>query len=68
MKLKSGGKVKEIIVLQANKNLSQHPKEDTLLDISIKAYALEDKENISVLRETTFIYPSPKSVKDYLHK
>ena len=66
--LKAGKKLKKIVILKADKNLSTHQKEDTLLNITIKAYALDDKEKIVVTRETTFIYPSPYSVKSYLSK
>ena len=66
--LKAGTKLKKIVILKADKNLSVNQKEDTLLDITIKAYAVDDKEKIVVTRETTFIYPSPYSVKRYLAK
>ncbi len=66
--LKAGKKLKKIVILKANKNLSTHQDEDTLLDIIITAYAVDDKEKIIVKRETTFIYPSPYSVKSYLSK
>ncbi|HIP30452.1 MAG TPA: cytochrome c oxidase accessory protein CcoG [Sulfurospirillum arcachonense] len=66
--LQAGSKLKKIVILQAEKNLSTHQEEDTLLDVTIKAYALDNKEKIVVTRETTFIYPSPYSVKSYLSK
>ncbi len=66
--LKAGKKLKKIIILKADKNLSVHNTEDTLLDITIKAYAVDEEQKIVVLRETTFIYPSPYSVKSYLSK
>jgi cytochrome c oxidase accessory protein FixG len=66
--LQAGKKLKKIVILKAEKNLSTHQEEDTLLDITIKAYAVDDKEKIVVKRETTFIYPSPYSVKRYLSK
>ncbi|WP_024954569.1 cytochrome c oxidase accessory protein CcoG [Sulfurospirillum arcachonense] len=67
-KLKSGSKMKKVVILKTNKNLSTHAKDDTLLNIKITAYALDDKEKIIVFRNTTFIYPSPSSVKKYLNK
>ena len=66
--LQAGKKMKKIIILKADKNLSAHQEEDTLLDITIKAFAVDDKEKIVVIRDTTFIYPSPYSVKSYLAK
>lgn len=66
--LEAGERLKKIVILQANKSLSTSKKEDTLVNIQIKAYAVENKEKISVLRETTFIYPSAKSIETYLKK
>jgi len=64
--LKAGSKLKKIVIIKADKNLSIHQEEDTLLDITIKAYAVDNEKKIMVKRETTFIYPSPYSVKRYL--
>ncbi len=66
--LKAGKKLKKIVILSATKNLSTNEKKDTILDITIRAYAIDDKEKIVVDRETTFIYPSPYSIKKYLSK
>lgn len=66
--LNSGAKMKKIVILKADKNLSQHDKEDTLLKINIKAFAIDEKEKIVINRDTTFIYPSPTSIKEYLNK
>ena len=66
--LKAGKKLKKIIILKADKNLSTHNEEDTILDITIKAFAEDDQEKIVVKRVTTFIYPSPYSVKKYLNQ
>jgi len=66
--LKAGAKLKKIVILKADKNLSVHDEKDTILEITIKAFAVDDKEKIVVKRETTFIYPSPYSVKTYLNK
>ncbi len=67
-KLSAGKKLKKVVVLETTKNLSDHPQKDTLLHITITAYAIDDKDKIKVQRETTFIYPSPTSIKDYLKK
>jgi len=66
--LKAGKKLKKIVILTTNKNLSQHNETDTILEINIEAFAIDDKEKIIINRETTFIYPSPYSVKRYLSK
>ncbi len=66
--LKAGKKLKKIIILKADKNLSMHNEEDTLLEITIRAYAVDNEKEIVVKRETTFIYPSPNSIKKQLAK
>ena len=66
--LKAGTKMKKIVILKAQKNLSDHPEKDTLLKIDIKAFAIDDKEKITIHRDTTFIYPSPASIKTYFNK
>ena len=66
--LQAGKKQKKIVILKADKSLSQNSEKDTILDITIKAFAIDNKEKIIVDRETTFIYPSPYSVKRYLTK
>jgi cytochrome c oxidase accessory protein FixG len=66
--LKAGKKLKKIVILNTSKNLSQNPEKDTILDIGIKAFATDNKEKITVNRETTFIYPSPSSVKKDLSR
>lgn len=66
--LEAGKKLKKIVILQADKNFSTSKKEDTFLEISIKAYALDDKEKISVMRKTTFVYPSLFSIQKHLDK
>ncbi len=66
--LKAGTKLKKIVILKTDKNLSTHNEIDTVLDVVVTAYAQDHKEKIVIKRETTFIYPSPYSVKKYLLK
>jgi cytochrome c oxidase accessory protein FixG len=66
--LKAGAKQKKIVILQADKSLSQHQKKDTVLELTVTAFAVGNKEKIIVIRETTFVYPSPYSVKKQLSK
>jgi cytochrome c oxidase accessory protein FixG len=66
--LKAGKRLKKVVVIEAEKSLSAHEQEDTILTIEIEAFAQEDKKNIFAIRKTTFIYPSPHSVKKYLDK
>jgi len=66
--LRAGAKMKKVVILDANKNLSKHPKKDTILNINIKAFAIDNKEKIIVDRDTTFVYPSPATIKKQLNK
>ena len=55
--LKSGKKIKKVVVLSTTKELVKDSTKDTPIPITIKAYAIDDKEKVLVNRNTTFIYP-----------
>ncbi|MCJ7765442.1 MAG: cytochrome c oxidase accessory protein CcoG [Thiovulaceae bacterium] len=48
---------KKIVVLYTNGMLVDDATKDTIIPITIKAYALDDKKRIMVERHTTFIFP-----------
>jgi len=50
-------KAKKIVVLRTDKKIGSNVDNYTKIPITIKAYALDDKENIVVTRETVFVYP-----------
>lgn len=50
-------KKKKIVVLYADEILVKNDRKDTVIPITIRAYALDDKENIVVERAATFTYP-----------
>lgn len=56
-KLPAGAKAKKVVVLSTNEVLVKDSKKDTPMPIQIKAFAVDDKEKIFVLRNTTFVYP-----------
>jgi polyferredoxin len=56
-KLRAGTKSKKVVVLSTTKELAKDSKKDTPIAITIKAYAVDDKEKIVVERQTTFVYP-----------
>jgi cytochrome c oxidase accessory protein FixG len=60
--IQAGRKTKEVVILSSSSQFSKSKEEDTLLALQIKAYATDDKENIVVLRDTTFIYPSQSTI------
>ena len=66
--LKAGAKQKKIVILQADKTLSTHPRKDTVIEIIIKAYAMDERERVVVTRETNFIYPSLYSIEKQLSR
>lgn len=55
--LKAGKKIKKVVILRTEKRLVENDRKDTPLPIVIQAYALDDKENIVVTRESVFFYP-----------
>jgi hypothetical protein len=50
-------KKKKVVVLYTNDRLVDDATKDTIIPITIKAYAMDDKERITVERHTTFIFP-----------
>ncbi len=54
---KPGVKKKKIVVLRTTELLVKDPRKDTVIPIEIHAYALDDREEISVIRKSTFIFP-----------
>lgn len=62
-KLKAGHKNKEVVILKASSDLAPNQSENTPTSIQIKAYAVDNKEHIVVLRDTIFIYPSKDAIK-----
>jgi cytochrome c oxidase accessory protein FixG len=61
--VKSGKPAKKVVVLYTNKKLSTSDDRDTPIDFKIRAYAVDDKENIVVERETVFFYPRADQFK-----
>lgn len=61
--LQAGQKVKKIVILQTDKVLAENDRDATPIHITIKAYAVDDKEKITVSRETIFFYPKISEIK-----
>ncbi len=53
----AGAKKKKVVILRTSKRLVENSKKDTPLPITIKAYAVDDPENIVVYRKSVFVYP-----------
>ena len=56
-KVRPGVKKKKIVILYTNEMLVENERKDTVIPITIRAYALDDKENIMVERKSTFTFP-----------
>jgi len=62
-KISAGKKKKKVVVLEVNEPLGNATHKDAPIPVKIKAYALDDKENISVERQAVFMYPSADKLK-----
>jgi len=63
-----GVKKKKIVILRTTKELVNDNRHDTIIPITIKAYALDDKEKIVVFRKSTFTYPRHDIIEKALKK
>ena len=50
-------KKKKIVVLRTYDMLANDPRHDTIIPITIRAYAVGHEDKIVVFRESTFTYP-----------
>ncbi len=55
--LQAGKKATKIVVLKTNKALIKDYTKDTSFPITIRAYAIDDKERVTVERASIFVYP-----------
>ncbi|MDQ1324963.1 MAG: hypothetical protein QG564_86, partial [Campylobacterota bacterium] len=61
--LAAGQKRKKVVVLKTSHMLANDMRKDVPVPVKIKAYAVDDKENIVVERETVFVYPRADLIK-----
>ena len=52
-----GQKRKKVVVLRTKEKLVNDTRKDVPIPVTIKAFAVDDKENIVVERHTVFVYP-----------
>ncbi len=50
-------KKKKIVILYTDEVLVSDDRKDTIIPITIRAYAMDDKEKVVVDRQSTFVYP-----------
>jgi len=56
-KIKPGVKTKKTLVLYTTEKLADNDRKDTILEVQLKAYAVDDKEKIFAIRDIRFTYP-----------
>ncbi|MCD6212009.1 MAG: cytochrome c oxidase accessory protein CcoG, partial [Sulfurovum sp.] len=59
----AGKKRKKVVVLQTKEKLADDARKDVPIPVTIRAYALDDKEKIVVDRHTVFVYPRSDLLK-----
>ena len=59
-----GVKKKTIVRLSTNQVLVKDERKDVVIPITIKAYAIDDKEKVVVYRKSTFTYPRYDEIKN----
>lgn len=65
-KLRAGEKRKQIVILEANKDLNTlgvrlNENTDTILPLKITAYAIDERERIEIFRDSIFVYPKQEA-------
>jgi cytochrome c oxidase accessory protein FixG len=59
-----GMKKKKIVVLRTNEMLVDDDRKDTVIPITIRAYAVGHEDKIVVFRKSTFVFPRSDIIKD----
>jgi len=59
-----GVKKKKVVVLRTEEKLADDSRKDTIIPITIRAYALGHEDKIVVFRKSTFIYPKSTIIKN----
>jgi len=62
-KVKPGVVKKKVIVLYTDEMIVNDSRKDTVIPITIKAYAMDDKVKVMVVRQSTFMFPRADLVK-----
>jgi cytochrome c oxidase accessory protein FixG len=61
--IKAGKKKKKVVVMETSAELANDTRKDVPIPVTIKAYAVDDKEKIVVERKSVFVYPRIDLVK-----
>ncbi len=60
----AGQKKKTVVVLETHEELADDARKDVPIPLHIRAYAVDDKKNIVVDRESVFVYPREDLLED----
>lgn len=66
IKVESKGKIKEVVILRAKNLAVNNAKNDALLPLKIRIYAIDDS-TISIERKSIFVYPKEQVLQKALH-
>jgi cytochrome c oxidase accessory protein FixG len=61
--VKPGVVKKKVVVLYTDENLVNDDRKDTVIPITIKAYATDAKDKVTVIRQSTFTFPRADMLK-----
>jgi cytochrome c oxidase accessory protein FixG len=61
--VKSGSKIKKVVVLKIAKKIKSDNRKDTIFPITIKAFAVDAKETINIDKDSIFVYPKTEEFK-----
>jgi len=59
----AGKKRKKVVILRSKEQLANDMRKDVPIPVTIRAYAVDDKEKIMVERNTVFVYPRADLLK-----
>jgi len=62
-KIGAGKKKKSVVVLETHEMLANDARKDVPIPVKIRAYAVDDKENIVVERDSVFVFPRSDLIK-----
>jgi len=63
-KLNAGSKANKVVVLYVDKEIAKNDRKDTPIAIKIRAFAIDDKQKITVERDAVFFYPSTEVLNE----
>ncbi|MEA3492470.1 MAG: cytochrome c oxidase accessory protein CcoG [Campylobacterota bacterium] len=62
-KIGAGKKKKKVVIFETDAQLADDARKDVPIPVTIRAYAIDDKEKIVVDRKTVFVYPRSDLIK-----